>query len=803
MLKRFYLFIALLCALSSCSFDDTLIWDKLNDHERRIKELELLCDKMNTNVVALQSIVSALQNNDYVTDVTQLTENGIEVGYTITFSKSGKVTIFHGEDGEDGNDGINGKDGKTLVIGVKQDTDGAYYWTINSEWLTDQNGNKIPTTGKNGADGEDGEDGKNGVNGKDGITPKLKIEGGYWYLSYDEGQSWVQLGKAVGKDGDSFLQDITEDGKCVYVTLANGTCLTVPKYIELNIEFDKSDLTEVKINTELRVGYYISSNSPSVQIEVMPSNDLRAEVIADDSSNKTGEILIRTGNDFDSASKVLVFVTDNNKVIMKSIALTVINESDAAQLYVYNGDTKNANHTGGVVTLSFLTNVDCRANIPEEAKSWISVADVKSLSLNHIQLNIAENTSERRSAVVKVESIDGKLSLEYTIVQAGRSSSSTPSIDNEGTIVGKPAANEIFYTSTDGKIISPGQSGFDAVIVSNNYDNGVGVITFDRQVTIVGGFSYQDKLKEIILPEGVKEIKESAFNSCSSLININIPNTVESIGKEAFYSASSSFRVPIETIFIPSSVKNIGYDAFRWCDKLKSVHISDLKAWCSIICGIGVNYISGASPTCNGADLYLNGELVTEVVVPDGLNTVGNFAGCNSITKVIIPEGVTEIRNSAFYACSNLTEISLPESLTTIDSRAFCGCASLSEVELPQSLTNIDTYAFYGCKSLRSIEIPDKVKVLYGYTFGNCTLLQKVTFGKAFKTYRESEFTNNYYLNEVYFKSQVPPSHYTAKSTTLFGALGVDVTIYVPNESLDAYKEAPAFSNCATKIVGQ
>ena len=104
MLKRFYLFVALLCALSSCSFDDTLIWDKLNDHERRIKELELLCDKMNTNVVALQSIVSALQNNDYVTDVTPLTENGIEVGYTITFSKSGKVTIFHGEDGEDGND---------------------------------------------------------------------------------------------------------------------------------------------------------------------------------------------------------------------------------------------------------------------------------------------------------------------------------------------------------------------------------------------------------------------------------------------------------------------------------------------------------------------------------------------------------------------------------------------------------------------------------------------------------------------------------------------------------------------------
>ena len=80
--------------------------------------------------------------------------------------------------------------------------------------------------------------------------------------------------------------------------------------------------------------------------------------------------------------------------------------------------------------------------------------------------------------------------------------------------------------------------------------------------------------------------------------------------------------------------------------------------------------------------------------------------------------------------------------------------------------------------------------------------MQKVTFGKAFKTYRESEFTNNYYLNEIYFKSQVPPSHYTAKSTTLFGALGVDVTIYVPNESVEAYKAATTWSGYASRIKG-
>lgn len=231
----------------SC-YDDTQIWDKLNDHENRIKQLEDLCRDLNTNVSALQTLVKALQNNDYITRVVSVTEAGKEVGYTLEFSKSASVTIYHGKDGTDGKDGADGKNGtngKTPVVGVAKHTDGVYYWTLDGAWMRDDKGNIIPTTGKDGADGKDGQDGQdgkdgttpiigvaldpidnayywtlngdwlldkdgnripltsrdgqNGADGKDGITPQLKIENGYWYVSTDNGKTWTQLGKAVGE----------------------------------------------------------------------------------------------------------------------------------------------------------------------------------------------------------------------------------------------------------------------------------------------------------------------------------------------------------------------------------------------------------------------------------------------------------------------------------------------------------------------------------------------------------------------------------------------------------------------------
>ena len=211
-MKRLLLFAAIVCAalFHSCEYDDSDLVNRMDNLENRIKKLEELCTQMNTNISSLQTIVNAIQKNDHISTIAPITKDGKEIGYSIVFTSGKNITIYHGEDGKDGTNGQNGQDGHTPKIGVKQDSDGNYYWTIDGEWLTDDNGNKIKANGTDGKDGEngtngnDGQNGENGTDGKngtDGITPQLKIENEYWYVSYDNGQTWKQLGKATGEDG--------------------------------------------------------------------------------------------------------------------------------------------------------------------------------------------------------------------------------------------------------------------------------------------------------------------------------------------------------------------------------------------------------------------------------------------------------------------------------------------------------------------------------------------------------------------------------------------------------------------------
>lgn len=144
-MKKWAYAIALLSAvtLSSCSqYDDTLLQNRVGILEADVKNLKELCSQMNTNISAMQSIVNAIQNNDYVTGVAPVMKNGVEIGYTILFSKSNSITIYHGTDGRDGTDGKDGKDGRdgidgtngyTPVIGVQKDSDGVYYWTLDGK----------------------------------------------------------------------------------------------------------------------------------------------------------------------------------------------------------------------------------------------------------------------------------------------------------------------------------------------------------------------------------------------------------------------------------------------------------------------------------------------------------------------------------------------------------------------------------------------------------------------------------------------------------------------------------------------
>ncbi len=191
--------------LAGCNdeYDDSALVNRMDDFEQRLERLERLCNDMNTNIGSMQTIVTALDRGDYITSVDPISENGAVVGYTIKFAKGKPIVIYHGKKGEAGT---------APVIAVKKDTDGIYYWTLDEEWVTGADGKKLPVSGMNGT------------------MPELRIEEGYWYISYDEGTTWTKLGKATGEKGDDgagILVDMDEN--YVYFTLPDGSKVTVPR----------------------------------------------------------------------------------------------------------------------------------------------------------------------------------------------------------------------------------------------------------------------------------------------------------------------------------------------------------------------------------------------------------------------------------------------------------------------------------------------------------------------------------------------------------------------------------------------
>lgn len=200
---------------TSCSYDDTDVWNAINGQEERIAALESWQKTANENIAALQAIVN---ENDYITGVTAIVESGDTIGYKITFRKQGEVTIHNGTDGTAG---------ATPVIGLTQQSDGKYYWTLNGELMKDADGNTICANGKDGADGEDGTDGSNGTSAP---TPKVKTENGKVYLSVDGEKSWHEIS---GTSESGFFSSFSFNDVSATFTLSNGTSITVPKYVEL------------------------------------------------------------------------------------------------------------------------------------------------------------------------------------------------------------------------------------------------------------------------------------------------------------------------------------------------------------------------------------------------------------------------------------------------------------------------------------------------------------------------------------------------------------------------------------------
>ncbi len=281
-----------------------------------------------------------------------------------------------------------------------------------------------------------------------------------------------------------------------------------------------------------------------------------------------------------------------------------------------------------------------------------------------------------------------------------------------------------------------------------------------------------DQLQELTVPF-VGAAPEGATNTHFSYIfggdsytdNGNLPASLTKVNVLGGTSiANHAFRncIALEEISIPDSVTSIGEYAFYNCSSLTRVDIFSIKAWCSISFA---NYAS--NPLYYATHLYLNGELVTELVIPnsvtsighyafygcgrltsitipDGVTSIGHYAfsDCSSLTSIIIPDGVTSIGDSMFYNCSSLTSITIPDGVTSIGERAFYNCSSLTSITIPDSVTSIGYGAFQICSSLTSITIPDGVTSIGEYAFQICSSLTSITIPDSVISIGEYAFSS-------------------------------------------------------------
>ena len=812
--------------LFGCSdkYDDSALRNDLNDLENRVAKLEELCKQMNTNISSLQKIVDALQDNLSISKVEQISD-----GYIIYFSDGSTATIK------------NGKDSGTIpIIGVKQDTDGIYYWTLDGEWLTDEKGNKVKaqgTDGKDGVDGEDGNDGANGedgvdgTNGKDGITPQLKIENGRWMLSMDNGKTWTDIGQATGADGtdgedgvdgkdgtNGIFKSVREDDDNVYFTLEDDSIITIPKSdnSEFAIAFDTTDIAILNGGESKTISYTITSATKNTVVKAIAQDGWKVKVNA--TSTDKGTITITAPNPI-VESEILVFANDGSyRTVMVSL--------NCMQGQINIADNSiDATPAGGTQEIKLTTNLDYTVEIPDNAQSWLSLApQTRALREDTIVFEVTANEGIQRFATVALKDEQGNTLQTIIFRQLG--TCTEIHVETKGELENVLADYD--YANIESlKIIGvlndvdflfiyrmmPNLKNLDIAEVnitalpiqafykSTNVEN---LILPNTLITIGEEMFYQSKLKTVVIPANATTIGNSAFEQCASLISIDIPANVETIGTAVFWGCSSLTTVTFEK---GSQLKTIGggsssyYGAFSYCSSLTSIEIP------ASVETIKASAFKGCSSLATVT--FENGSQLK--TIGGGYPSSGTFADCTALTSIEIPTSVETIKASAFKGCSSLATVTFENGsqLKTIgggypSSGTFADCTALTSIEIPASVETIEAAAFKGCSSLATVtfEKGSQLKTIggggssYYGAFGQLKNLMTVDMSACtqVKTIGESAFDGDSELRLFKIGTETPPTC----GRDAFSGINPYSVLKVPSGCADAYKAKSGWNNFAS-----
>lgn len=677
-LKHLGMSLLLATTFFSCGddYDDTALRNDVNDLKSRVEKLESWCSTTNTQISALQGLVSALEQNDYVTGVTPIVEGSVEVGYTITFTKSKPITIYHGKDGKNGADGINGVDGITPLIGAEKDTDGIYYWTIklgdaDSAWLTDADNNKIPTTGKDGENGNDGEPGNNGEPGKDGEpghSPVISVDTFEGKLYWKVDDEWLldsnsnkvaatgekgDTGSA-GKDGEKgpqgeqgdsvFKKDGVkiEDGKVIF-TLANGKEFTLPMLVDgLAVGIGGSDL------------FYASPSDNSIDV---------------------------------------TFASTMKEEDYKSIVATITNGNEADWIIKSRGavDTWKV-----AVTEPTFTGTD-GTYTPGSAKITITPpANVKLSDTALLTVTVTDANDGTISVSREVKYFDGE------IVACTGGDLSIKGLDTSV----KRLALKGSITVEDFKYIRESLTALEVLDISMT-----DLTELPDRALRFGGDTPNTSLKAVRLPLSMKTIGYAAFTNCRALTSIDTEN-VEIIGEWAFEQCRGLVEVKLH-----DGLKEIRRQAFCSSTLLKSEFFPYEDAYIDRAALPNALQTLGAGVFTDCKNMESINMQRTQVK-----NILRNtYYGCSGITTFYYPNVVETIGEFAFSGCSALVGSFFPASLTSIETNAFHLCTKMSQVYcLGSTPPTLGTAAFdSSLKSISTLFVPEAAISAYSSSSWN------------------------------------------------------------------------------------
>lgn len=561
------------------------------------------------------------------------------------------------------------------------------------------------------------------------VTP---IEDGY-VITFSDGSKATIVNGEDGQDGETYIESITIGEHEVTFVLTDGKTFSIPLY--LFIEFKADDLVVMSPESTREIAYTVTSATETVTVEVTSSADIKAKVMPDDESSLTGKIHIRTGDAIDEYSKVIVFVSNGDMVIMRSITF------EEAGLVVEENTTKQATAEGGEVILEFLSNVGCEVVIPEDAQSWISVVPAtRAIEKQTITLKLAPNEGHNRSTTVTVQSPDGTLKLQYMVEQEGNLG-----IEIDPTQI---PDNEIWYRTADKQIYdiyhctnSYGHQPFDVKVISNTYQNGYGVIKLDAPVTNINDFAFTGaNITELYLPDCIEYIGTGAINR-TGLTTLRIPKNLKSVGPYGLYN--------------PNLVSFTGYHISEdgRCVIIEDCFMPDYGNTLSHV----KNYMAAFAPAG-----------ITEYALPDNVEIIGwnAFMSCPELRKITFNEGLKTIMGDCFVDTNLDCEIILPSTLESLDPYAFRSCSGIkgfygnekfhtsdhlclifeqpafsepekngkwinrfvgydiTDYSIPEGIVGIENYSFDQMPNLKTVTLPSSLAEVGAYAFNHCDNLE-------------------------------------------------------------------------------